>query len=57
MGTGIVLRIEAHNTHYTTLSSHLWNLKDRNENFEVKWSIIDRAKEFNPTQGVGYSLI
>ena len=34
--------------HSTTLSSHLWNLKDANENFDVKWSIIDRAKEFNP---------
>ena len=35
--------------HSTTLSTHLWDLKDRNQNFEVKWSIIDRAKEFNPT--------
>ena len=34
--------------HSTTLSSHLWNLKDKNENYEVKWNIIDRAKEFNP---------
>ena len=32
----------------TTLSSHIWNLKDKNENFEVKWSIIDRASAFNP---------
>ena len=32
----------------TTLSSHIWKLKDKNENFEVKWSIIDRASEFNP---------
>ena len=34
--------------HSTTLSSHIWDLKDKNENYEVKWSIIDRAKEFNP---------
>ena len=30
--------------HSTTLSSHIWDLKDKNENYEVKWSIIDRAK-------------
>ena len=34
--------------HSTTLSSHIWDLKDKNKNYEVKWSIIDRAKEFNP---------
>ena len=34
--------------HSTTLSSHIWDLKDKNENYEVHWSIIDRAKEFNP---------
>ena len=33
----------------TTLSTHVWNLKDKNENYEIKWSIIDRAKSFNPT--------
>ena len=34
--------------HSTTLSSYIWNMKDRNENFEVNWSIVDRAREFNP---------
>ena len=34
--------------HATTLSSHIWNLQDKNENFEVKWKIIDRGKDFNP---------
>ena len=34
--------------HSTTLSSHIWNMKDKNENFDIKWSIVDRAKEFNP---------
>ena len=32
----------------TTLSSHVWDLKDKNENFEIKWKVIDRASEFNP---------
>ena len=34
--------------HSTTLSSHIWDLKDKNENYEINWSIIDRAKDFNP---------
>ena len=33
----------------TTLSTHLWNLKDENKNFNIKWNIIDKAPEFNPT--------
>ena len=32
----------------STLSSHVWDLKDKNENFEIKWKVIDRASEFNP---------
>ena len=32
----------------TTLSSHLWKLKDQNKNYEISWNIIDRAREFNP---------
>ena len=32
----------------TTLSTHVWDLKERNKNFEISWSIIDRAKNFNP---------
>ena len=35
--------------HSTTLSSHIWNLKDRNEDYQVNWSVIDRASDFNPT--------
>ena len=34
----------------TTLSTHLWNLKDDNKNFEISWKIIDRAQEFNPVK-------
>ena len=33
----------------TTLSAHIWELKDRNEPYEIKWSIKGRAKKFNPT--------
>ena len=35
--------------HSTTLSSHVWDLKDQNKNYEVKWNIVDRAQAFNPT--------
>ena len=34
----------------TTLSTHLWNLKDEKKNFEISWKIIDRAQEFNPVK-------
>ena len=33
----------------TTLSSHVWNLKDQNKNFEINWKLVDRATDFNPT--------
>ena len=33
----------------TTLAGHIWNMKDQGKPSEVGWSIIDRAKVFNPT--------
>ena len=33
----------------TTLSTHVWDLKNKNKNFEIKWSVIDRAPDFNPS--------
>ena len=33
----------------TTLSSHIWSLKDRGVPFSLEWDIIDRAPPFNPT--------
>ena len=32
----------------TTLSKHIWSLKDDNENYDTRWSLIDRATPFNP---------
>ena len=32
----------------TTLSSHIWDLKRENKNFEVSWSVVDRARAFDP---------
>ena len=35
--------------HSTTLSSYIWDLKDRNEDYAINWSVIGRASDFNPT--------
>ena len=32
----------------TTLSKHIWRLKDENENYDTKWSLVDRSTPFNP---------
>ena len=34
--------------HETTLSSHIWDLKRNNQNFEIQWNIKDKAPPFNP---------
>ena len=33
----------------TTLSTHVWKLKDQKKAFNISWSIIDRANPFDPT--------
>ena len=33
----------------TTLSDHVWKLKDQNEPYTVSWWIIDRGRAYNPT--------
>ena len=35
--------------HKTTLSTHIWKLKNENTNFTTNWSLVDRATKFNPT--------
>ena len=35
--------------HNTTLSTHIWRLKDEGKRYEIKWKIIDRGKRFNPS--------
>ena len=32
----------------TTLSSHIWKLKEEGKNYDIKWEIMDRAPNFNP---------
>ena len=32
----------------TTLSAHVWKLKDEGRPYEIQWDIMDRAKTFNP---------
>ena len=36
----------------TKLSGHIWDLKDRNTKFEIKWNILSKAKPFSPVSGV-----
>ena len=36
----------------TTLSRHIWNLKDRNLDHSVEWKVKDRAPPFNPITGL-----
>ena len=35
----------------TTLSSFIWDLKEKNINFTLKWRVIDRGKPYNPVSG------
>ena len=37
--------------HSTSLSTHIWKLKDRDKNFSIDWSILMKAKPFNPVTG------
>ena len=32
----------------TKLSSHVWELKDRGIDYEIKWKLLERAPTFNP---------
>ena len=32
----------------TSLSKHIWKLRDANKQFQISWQIIDQAKPFNP---------
>ena len=34
-------------TNSTELSKHIWNLRDNNQDFNIKWSIISRARPYN----------
>ena len=36
----------------TSLSIHVWALKDKMIDYAIKWEIIDRAPIFNPVTGV-----
>ena len=36
----------------TTLSSHIWDLKDQNVPYDIRWSVRGRAPPFNPNTWV-----
>ena len=56
-GNNFKERVNKHNSdfrnsnkrHSTTLSKHLWELKDGGTNFDLKWSIVQNASTYNHT--------
>ena len=36
----------------STLSKHIWSLKDAHTGYTIDWAILARAKDFNPTTGM-----
>ena len=36
----------------TSLSKHIWELKDKNIKHTVSWRMVDKAKPFSPVTGV-----
>ena len=40
--------IELMKQNSTTLSSYIWELKDKNLDYNIKWTAVDRAPRFNP---------
>ena len=40
---------KAENRHTTSLSAHIWDLKDSGKDYQIKWRILARAPTFNPT--------
>ena len=36
----------------TTLSHHIWTLKDKDIEYDLRWKILGRAAPFNPISGV-----
>ena len=38
--------------HDTTLSLHIWDLKDKGEDYEINWKFIGRAQTFSPISGI-----
>ena len=36
----------------TTPSSHIWDIKDRGEDFDIEWRLVGRAQPFSPVSGV-----
>ena len=36
----------------TRLSAHVWEIKDMNHPYTIKWRILSRASSYNPTTGM-----
>ena len=38
--------------HKSSLSKHIWNLKDQNKEFKIAWKILDKAQPYSPATKV-----
>ena len=58
--TSFKARYSAHQTSFkheeygnkTTLSTHVWDQKQKNIKYDIKWKILDRGKSFSPVSGI-----
>ena len=40
----------AHHRNDTDLSEHIWALKDKSENYTIKWSVVEQVPKFKPNR-------
>ena len=36
----------------TELSKHIWDLKRKQADYDIKWKILEKSKTFNPVTGI-----
>ena len=42
---------EKKNHEPTTLSNHVWDLKNKQKSYNISWRVVERAQDFNPATG------
>ena len=47
--SGHVFNFKHQDSKGTTLSSHIWKLKNENKRYEISWKILEHARPFTPT--------
>ena len=49
--SGHLFNFNHENSKGTTLSAHIWKLKNENKEYEISWKILQHAKPFTPENG------